>query len=99
MRASVSGATINGVLSARDTVMAETPANLATSLSVVSPVPRRDARGAGLMRLDGLGTVTDVTANVPTFTYHAAIIRDDDVDSLPGRERYSFFLQRRFYHG
>ena len=64
MRASVSGATIDGVLSARETVMAETPASLATSIRVVSPVPRRAARRGFLTRSDELGTVGDVTANL-----------------------------------
>ena len=64
MRASVSGATIDGVLSARETVMAETPASLATSIKVVSPVPRRAARRGFLTRSGELGTVGDVTANL-----------------------------------
>ena len=63
MRASVSGATMDGVFSARDTVMAETPASLATSFKVVSPVPRRAARRGFLTRSGLLVTAADVTAN------------------------------------
>ena len=53
-------------MSARDTVMAETPASFATSASVVLPVPRRVARRGVVTLLRGervVDTTIDVNAN------------------------------------
>ena len=47
IRCKASGETLSGVLSAREAVMTETPASLATSRNVVPPDLRRAARGGG----------------------------------------------------
>ena len=83
IRASVS-APPRRVFSARDTVMADTPASAATSFSVVPPVPRRGVRvasrsgadervaGDAVEEREDEGTMPDVNANPMRTGHHAA---------------------------